>query len=92
MYYYWFIIYFIVRTTTAEATAFGVAMAAGIASGAWQLENIPPPTSDRTFDPIMAVEGNLPTLLLCMCSYDFIERQKILTRWEDAVKRCNDKL
>ena len=20
---------------------------------------------------------------------DFIERQKILTRWEDAVKRCN---
>ena len=45
------------RTTTSEATAFGVAMAAGIASGAWQLENIPPPASDRTFDPVMSVEG-----------------------------------
>ena len=36
---------------------FDVAMAAGIASGVWQLDNISPPTSDRSFDPVMAVEG-----------------------------------
>ena len=57
MQYYWCLLLFTVRTTMSEATAFGVAMAAGIASGAWQLDNISPPASDRSFDPVMAVEG-----------------------------------
>ena len=62
----------VVRTTTSEATAFGVAMAAGIACGAWQMNNIAPPTSDRSFDPVMAVEGqyddNLSHLSTCVIS------------------------
>lgn len=82
------------RTTTSEATAFGVAMAAGIGSGAWKLDKISPPTSDHCFDPIMSDEGWHSNLLLYQCGYIcacviFIERQRILARWEDAIKRCN---
>ena len=82
--------YSIVRSATSEATAFGAAIAAGIASGAWQLENVPPPVSDRTFNPVMSVEGRQGyRLSYCVYMYHFLERQKILTRWKDAVKRCN---
>lgn len=49
--------HFLVRTTMSEATAFGAAMAAGIACGAWQLDKMTPPASDRTFDPAMPAEG-----------------------------------
>ena len=48
---------FLVRTKMAEATAFGVAMAAGIASGAWQLSKMTTPLNDP-FSPVMSTEGN----------------------------------
>jgi len=41
----------------AEATAFGVAMATGIASGAWQLSKITTPLND-CFNPMVSAEGN----------------------------------
>ena len=82
--------HFTVRTTTSETTAFSVAMAAGIACGAWQLDKMTPPTSDWSFNPIIAVEGWYDNWIISISTYhNFIERQKILARWEDAVKWCN---
>ncbi|XP_065887650.1 glycerol kinase-like [Dysidea avara] len=45
----------VLRTKMAEATAFGVAMAAGIASGAWQLSKMTTPLNDP-FSPVMSTE------------------------------------
>jgi len=65
-------------------------MAAGIACGAWQLDKMTPPTSDQSFNPVMAVEGWYGNWIISISAcHNFIEHQKTLARWEDAVKRCN---
>ena len=42
----------------AEATAFGVAMAAGIASSVWQLSKMTTPLNDQ-FNPLISTEGDI---------------------------------
>ena len=42
----------------AEATAFGVAMAAGIASGVWQLSKMTTPLNNQ-FNPLISTEGDV---------------------------------
>ena len=42
----------------AEATAFGVAMAAGIALGVWQLSKMTTLPNDQ-FNPLISTEGDI---------------------------------
>ena len=71
----------------AEATAFSIFMAAGIASGAWHLSKMITPLNDP-FNPLISTEGDT-MLQYCLLFLSVAERHKIQTRWQDAMKRCH---